>query len=145
MFKVAGLRSLNLIKVLSALRTKALRSGIWFTSLSHEDRVLAGLIYKNIKIVKNATLAVVIARIMSKLLTALKKSTFLSKIEMLGRPIAQSVSEKAYLMGNENAQSWASDANFIRYLGTMAYLSNQGNSLLIHVAQRNSKPERNNK
>ena len=124
MFRLAGLRSLNLIKVLSALRTKALRKGVWFASLSHEDRVLAALINKNVKIVKNATLAAVIAKIMGKLFYALNQSTFLSRVEKLGRPIAWSISQKAYAMGNKDAEDWANNKNFIKYLGIMAHLSN---------------------
>ncbi|MFY3740873.1 MAG: hypothetical protein HMLIMOIP_001318 [Candidatus Nitrosomirales archaeon] len=116
-----GARPLNLLAVLSSLRTKALRSGVWFASLSHEDRVLASLIAKNIKIVKNATLATVIARIVCKLFQGLKNASFLSRIEALGRPIAQNYSEKALLMGNKDALDWANDPNYIRYLGMMAY------------------------
>jgi len=138
MFRLTGQRSSDLLKVLSTLRTKAIRNGVWFASLSHEDRVLAGLIHTNIKIVKNATLATVIARIMSKLFCALKHSTFLSRIEMLGRPIAQSISEKAYSMGNKDAITWANDPNYIRYLGIIAHHSNQAPRLTIHaVTTRN--------
>jgi len=138
MFRLTGPKPLDLVKVLYTLRTKALRNGVWFASLSHEDRVLASLINKNVKIVKNATLATVIARIMSKLLCALKRSTFLSRIELLGRPIARINSEKAYLMGNKDAVNWANDPNYIRYLGMMAYHSNQAPGLMVHaVTARN--------
>jgi len=133
MFRLTGLKSLDLVKVLSALRTRALRNGVWFASLSHEDRVLAGLINKNVKIVKNATLATVIARIMSKLFYGIKHSTFLSRIEVIGRPIAQSISEKAYSMGNKYAINWANDPNYIRYLGLNAYHSNQASGLMVHT------------
>jgi len=132
MFSLTGLRSLNLVKVLSALRTKALRKGVWFASLSYEDRVLAGLIKTNVKIVKNATLATVIARILSKLFLAIKQSTFLSRIEMLGRPIAQNFSEKAQSMGNRDAQNWANDPNYIRYLGLMVLHGNQAPRIMVH-------------
>jgi hypothetical protein len=117
MFTLPIRRSHNLLKVLSVLKTKALRNGVWFASLSHEDRVLASLIGKNVKIVQNATLATVIARIMAKLFHALKNSTFLSKLEMLGRPVAQAYSKKAYEMGNKKALEWADDPNYARYLG----------------------------
>jgi hypothetical protein len=133
MFRLIGLQSVDLLKVLSKLRTKALRNGIWFASLSHEDRVLASLINKNIKIVKNATLATVIARIMGKLFFALKNSSFLSRIEMLGRPVAQAYSKKAYSMGNLDALKWSDDANYVRYLGMMAL---QGNNSALEVTVR---------
>ncbi|TLY06250.1 MAG: hypothetical protein E6K88_08640 [Thaumarchaeota archaeon] len=119
------------------MRTKALRTGVWFASLSHEDRVLASLINRHIKIVKNTTLAVVIARIMGKLFYAMKHTSFLSKIAGIGRPIAQMYSEKAYSMGNMDALKWANDPNYIRYLGLMEYHSNSMNRLLVQngVAQ----------
>jgi hypothetical protein len=130
MFRVTGPNPPNLVKVLSALRTKALRKGVWFASLSYEDRVLAGLINKNIKIVKNATLAAVIARIMGKLFCAIRKSPFLFRVEQLGRPIAETYSEKAYSMGNKDAIHWANSPNFVRYLGMMAYYSHPTTRIL---------------
>jgi hypothetical protein len=135
MFRTIVPKRLDLLKVLSTLRTKALRRGVWFASLSHEDRVLASLINKNIKIVKSATLATVIARIMGKLFYALRQSSFLSKIEAAGRPIAQAYSEKAHAMGNNNALDWAQDPNYIRYLGLMAYNSNSMTRLLVKSAE----------
>jgi hypothetical protein len=134
MFRLTGSKPLDLVKILSGLRTRALRNRVWFTSLSLEDRVLAGLIHKNIKIVKNATLATVIARIIGKLFHAMKNSSFLSRIESVGRPIAQTYSEKAYSMGNNEAQKWANDPNYVRYLGTMAYHVNVSPAIL--AAQR---------
>lgn len=123
MFRLFESRSTNLIHVLSALRTKALRSGIWFASLSHEDRVLASMIAKHIKIVKSATLATVMARIMGKVLYAIQTFSYLSRIERIGRPLALVISEKAYAMGNKDALLWAQDLNYVRYLGTMAHRS----------------------
>jgi len=125
MLKLLKLRSTNLIHVLSALRTKALRSGVWFTSLSHEDRVLASMISRHIKIVKNATLATVMARIMGKVLYAIQNSSYLSRIERIGRPIAQIMSEKAHSMGNKDALEWAQDLNYVRYWGMVGYGANQ--------------------
>jgi hypothetical protein len=139
MLRLIGSKSLDLLRVLSALRTKALRNGVWFSSLSHEDRVLASLINRNIKIVKNATLATVIARIMSKLFFALKNSAFLSRIDLLGRPIAQAYSEKAYSMGNSDALRWSNDANYVRYLGMMATHNNNSTSeVLVRIATTKS-------
>jgi hypothetical protein len=134
MFRTSGSKPLDLIKVLSALRTKALRAGVWFASLSHEDRILASLINRHIKIVKNTTLAVVIARIMGKLFYAMKHSSFWSKIAGIGRPIAQMFSERAYSMGNKDALKWGDDPDYIRYLGLMEYHSNSMTRLLLQNA-----------
>ncbi|HJS82095.1 MAG TPA: hypothetical protein VJ742_04590 [Nitrososphaera sp.] len=106
----------NLIDTLMTLRRKALRTGIWFRSLSVEDRILANLIERHVKIVKNTTLATVIARIMGKLLVAIK-NTFLDRLVMAGRPIAEAVAMKAYSYGNKEALGWTQDLNYVKYMG----------------------------
>ena len=106
----------NLIDTLMILRRKALRTGIWFRSLSLEDRILANLIERHVKIVKNTTLATVIARIMGKLLVAIK-NTFLDRLVMAGRPIAEAVAKKAYSYGNKEAIGWTQDLNYVKYMG----------------------------
>lgn len=108
----------NLIETLTALRQRALRRGIWFQTLTLEDRILANLIQRHVKIVKNATLATVIARIMGKLLLAIK-NYFLNRLDAIGRPIATAVALKAYSYGNKGALAWLQDVNYIRYMGLM--------------------------
>ncbi len=108
--------SVNLIETLGVLRKRALRKGIWFRSLSLEDRILANLIQRHVKIVKNTTLATVIARIMGKLLLAIRTS-FFDKIVEVGRPIAEAVAMKAYSYGNKAALDWVHDMNYIKYMG----------------------------
>ena len=93
-----------------------MRTGIWFHSLSLEDRILANLIERHVKIVKNTTLATVIARIMGKLLFAIRNS-FSDRIVMVGRRIAEAVAMKAYSYGNKEALDWMHDLNYILYMG----------------------------
>lgn len=106
----------DLINILSDLRTRALRKGLWFASLSFEDRVLAGLLNRHVKIVKNATLATVIARIMGKLIYAMR-NWFVCKIEELGRPIAEARGEWLVSIGAPYGSEWKKDQRYIRYLG----------------------------
>jgi hypothetical protein len=98
------------------LRKKALRKGIWFQTLSLEDRILANLIQQHVKIVKNTTLATVIARIMGKLLVGIKNS-FSDRLVIAGRPIAEAVASKAYSYGNKEALDWIQDVNYVKYMG----------------------------
>ena len=116
----------NLIETLTALRQRALRRGIWFQTLTLEDRILANLIQRHVKIVKNATLATVIARIMGKLLLAIRNN-FLNRLDAIGRPIATAVAMKAYSYGNKDALNWLQDVNYIRYMGLM-FLPVHGNT-----------------
>jgi hypothetical protein len=106
----------NLIDTLMVLRRKALRSGIWFQSLSLQDRILANLIQRHVKIVKNTTLATVIARIMGKLMSAIRNG-FQDRLAIAGRPIAEAVAMKAYSYGNKQALDWIQDTNYVRYMG----------------------------
>jgi hypothetical protein len=106
----------NLIDTLIVLRKRVLRKGLWFQSLTLEDRILADLIQRHVKIVKNTTLATVIARIMGKLMLALRNS-FLDKLVLIGRPIAEAVAMKAYSYGNKEALGWMHDLNYIKYMG----------------------------
>ncbi|MGI0024428.1 MAG: hypothetical protein ACREA4_04700 [Nitrososphaera sp.] len=124
----------NLIDILIVLRRRALRRGIWFQTLTLEDRVLASLIQRHVKIVKNATLATVIARIMGKLLFAIR-NYFLNRLEAIGRPIAAAVAMKAYSYGNKEALEWMHDVKYIRYMGlvysSVPNKSMTGSSMLI--------------
>ena len=74
------------------------------------------MIQRHVKIVKNTTLATVIARIMGKLLFAIKNS-FLDRVMMAGRPIAEEVAMKAYNFGNKDALDWINDLNYVKYMG----------------------------
>lgn len=89
---------------------------MWFRTLTLEDRILATLIQRHVKIVKNTMLATVIARIMGKLLFALR-NCFLNRLDAIGRPIATAVAMKAYSYGNKQALDWIHDVNYIRYMG----------------------------
>ena len=106
----------NLLETLMVLRKKALRNGMWFQCLSLQDRILTTLIQRHVKIVKNTTLATVIARITVKLLSAIKDS-YQDRLVSAGRPIAEAVAMKAFSYGNKEALEWARDMNYIKYMG----------------------------
>jgi hypothetical protein len=118
------------------LRKRALRKGIWFSSLTLADRILAEMIGKYLKIVRNATLATVIARILGKLVCALRNS-FMDTIESIGKPVVAAVAMKAYSFGNKQALEWPQDLNYVRYLGMMADPSrgndDPGNKVRYHI------------
>ena len=127
MHKLEGDQSPNLIEILSTLRTKALRKGIWFQTLTHQERILAGLIRKHVKIVRNVVLATVIAKIVVKLINAIRNS-FLDKIEKIGRPVAKIWSTSACAMGWNQAAKWIDDKEIVIWLGLTRYY-NKGGSL----------------
>ncbi len=114
----------NIIEILSNLRTKAFRKGIWFQTLTDHERILTGLLTRHIKIVKSATLATLIARIMGKLIYAIN-NCFMYMIESKGRPIAESWSRAACAMGWKEAAKWIDDRSIVRWFGLAAYYSNR--------------------
>lgn len=85
MFRHLG-HGIYLLDTLSKLRTKALRKRVWFAALTDQERILVGLIHKNVKIVRNSTLATVIARIIVKLIPAIRNA-FWNRMERIGSPI----------------------------------------------------------
>ena len=109
-----------MVDILSDLRKRALRKRVWFGTLTFEERTLVGLIRNNIKIVKNATLATVIARLIGKLLYAIK-NWFSDMIIRLGRPMAESAARAAYAMGWKDALKWPDDLNIVSWYGLTAY------------------------
>ncbi len=125
MYKLLKYGSPNLIEALANLKKKALRKGIWFQTLSTNERVLASLIGKYVKIVKNSALATVIARIIVKLIYGIKNS-FIHMIESRGRPIAESWARAACAMGWKDASKWVEDINILRWYGFTAYYSKGG-------------------
>jgi len=114
----------KLIEAMSNLRIRALRKGIWFHTLTIQERALSGLIIKHIKIVKNVMLATVIAKIIGKLIYGIKNS-FLDMIERRGRAITESWARAACTMGWKEASKWVDDTNILTWYGLTAYFSNE--------------------
>jgi len=122
MFKLLGRGPPNLIGTLSKLRTIAFRKGIYFQALTTQERLLTDLIRNYVKIVNNATLATVLARIIGKLIYSIKNS-FSNMIERVGQPIAELWSQAATKMGWKEASSWVDDRNILSWFGLCAYYS----------------------
>jgi hypothetical protein len=100
------------------LRTKAMRSGMWFKALQRIDRVLVNLTIKVATNVRSFTLAKSILTITRKLGELLE--TKLSRtVRAIGFPIARKISMFAQKWGNKSAKEWVSDMGFVQYLAIM--------------------------
>ena len=99
---------------LLSFKRKALRKGVWFKALDNVERNIINLTAKVVDRVESALLGVTIVKILSKLLEPLK-SSFMRKIG-LGMKRAAKIVAQAQAWGNENAESWAKDDGFVRYL-----------------------------
>ena len=104
-------------KRLVNLRTKAVRSGVWFKVLQRIDRVLFDLTIRVVDNIRSAKLAKSILAIARKLEDAMKSS--LSRLMEIGLPLAREISLTAQKLGNVSASSWAFDSSFAVFLAVM--------------------------
>ncbi len=100
------------------LRLKAIRAGVWFKALPRIDRVLVDLTIKVASKVRSATLAKNLLAVIRKL-EGLLESSLSRALRKVGFPLAQKLSLMAQKWGNVSAESWPSDASFIRFLAVM--------------------------
>ncbi|MFB3889439.1 MAG: hypothetical protein ACE14S_08100 [Candidatus Bathyarchaeia archaeon] len=103
---------------LQKLKTKAMRSGVWFKALQRIDRALVDLTIRVGTNVRSVTLANSLLTITQKLHELLE--TRLSRaIKHTGLPTAKTLSAIAKAWGNRTAHAWATDMGFVRYLAIM--------------------------
>ena len=105
---------------LMKLRLKAMRSGVWFRSLSRIDRVLVDLTIKVADTVRSFTLARNIRAVIGKL-ESIMESRFLRAVKEVGVPIARRLCLIAREWGNTAAKEWESDEGFAKYLAVMSF------------------------
>ncbi len=108
------------------LRAKAMRSGVWFKALQRIDRVLVDLTIRVASNIRSVTLANSILTVTQKL-HELLESDFSRTARSIGFPMARNLSKFAQEWGNKNAENWASDKSFIRYLTVMTLYSHPSN------------------
>ena len=103
---------------LSRLRTRAMRSGVWFRALSRIDRVLLELTMKVARSVRSSNLARCILTVASKLESALE-SKVARFFREFGHAIAYKLCVVAMRWGNKYAVDWMKDLGFARYWAVM--------------------------
>lgn len=108
---------------LMKVKSRAVRSGIWFKVLSRAERAIVDLTVKCVEQIRSRILAQIISKIISKLLKTLEDE-FLTKAERIGCKIVEKLSTIAEKWGNKACSAWRYDKNFIKFLG-MNELNNQ--------------------
>ena len=100
---------------LAEIKRKAIRRGVWFTTLSKVERACIDITTKVVKRVQSIFLAKVLTTIVKKLLYAME-----NKVERLmrevGQKLALKISQIIQAWGCMSAFQWATDPKFIRYL-----------------------------
>jgi predicted transcriptional regulator len=102
-------------KQLANLKTKAIRSGVWFKVLQRIDRVLFDLTIRVVDNIRSVQLAKSIIELTRKLENGMKGGFSRSLVE-IGLPLAQKLSRAAQRMGNISAKDWEIDFSFVRFL-----------------------------
>ncbi len=95
-----------------------MRSGAWFKVLQRIDRVLFDLTIKLVVNIRSSKLVKSMLILTGKLEASMKGS-FSTRLKEIGLHIAQKISSIAQRLGNTSAVTWAVDALFISFLGTM--------------------------
>ena len=113
-------RSLSAAK-LATLKRLSIRKGVW-SCLTGVERGIVNLSIKLVKNIRSRLLSATLQRVVAKLSQAIK-SGYLYKFEVLGKPIAERISELFYLWGNKNAIHWKDDLAYVRHLGMDATFS----------------------
>jgi len=102
-------------EALARLRLKALRRGVWFRDLKHEERKLLDLTIRVVEKVRSFLLAKIVSRIVGKMCEAMESRIFrLMRTE--GRSLAEKISKIGQAWGNRAAKFWANDRGFMQYL-----------------------------
>jgi hypothetical protein len=111
------LRFLNK-KQLVNLKSKALRSGVWYKVLQRIDRVLFDLTIKVVANIRSHQLAKSMLALTRKLENGIK-GTFARSLYDIGLPLAQKISSIAQKLRNFSAAEWLLDSSFIMFLAVI--------------------------
>ena len=97
-----------------SMKRKALRRGVWYNALDHVERSILSLTARVVERVESVKLGIILVKIVRKLCDAFN-GEFIKRIE-LGMMLAKRIAAQAVAWGYHEAETWASDNNFIRFL-----------------------------
>jgi len=100
------------------VRRKALRNKTWWRVLERFDRAFIDLTIQVVDEVRSVNLGVEIVKVLKKLNDALK-SPFVRLMESYGLKQARKLSEQALSWGYSEAETWAHNLSFIKYLAVI--------------------------
>jgi len=101
------------------IKTKALRTKVWFRALSKVERAIIDLTIRCVEKIRSNVLAGTVAKIINKILQSLEQD-FMTRAERVGREIAERLCRLGERWGNEACTNWKCDRCFIKFLGVNA-------------------------
>lgn len=99
---------------LIAIKRKSIRLGVWFKELNGIERGILNVVVRCIDTLRSSMILRILASIVVKLL---KATNFYFRLERIGRPIAERMSEIFQKWGNEEAVKWKYDRAYAIHLG----------------------------
>jgi len=104
---------------LMKIKSRALRTRVWFRALSKVERAIVDLTVRCVENVRSTTLARTISTIVDKILQCLEQD-FMKRAERIGHEIAERLCTLGTRWGNKASSSWKFDRRFIEFLGVNA-------------------------
>lgn len=103
-------------KDLLKIKSKALRTNVWFRDLSRVERAIMDLTIKCVDTIRSAMLAGTILKIVNKILQYLGKD-FMARAERAGYEITERLCAFGDRWGNKTCTAWKFDKRFVRFQG----------------------------
>jgi len=101
------------------IRSRALRTRVWFSALSKVERAIIDLTIKCVEKIRSNVLARTISTIVSKLSESLEED-FMTRAERIGYTIAEKLCTLGESWGNKPCSTWKRDKCFVKFLGVNA-------------------------
>ena len=101
---------------LTKIRSRALRTRVWFRALSRVERAIIDLTIRCVEKVRSNVLARTISTIVNKLLESLEEE-FMERAERIGYKIAEKLGIIGERWGNKACSTWKRDKSFVKFLG----------------------------
>ena len=103
---------------LTSVKRKALRKGVWYSTLDRVERGIMNLTARIVDRVDSEILGVELVKILAKLVKTLK-SGFVRHMEKFGFGRVFELSRMAVEWGNSVAKVWVNDMGFVGYVSMM--------------------------
>jgi len=104
--------------MLVSIRRVAMRKRVWFRVLDRCERAVVSLTIRCVERVRSVRLAMIVTAIVDKLKEAMKGRVE-RLMETVGSSLARKIGEIAVSWGNLEAEKWALDQGFIKYVTVM--------------------------
>ena len=101
---------------LARIKSRALRTRMWFKALSKVERAIVDLTIKCVENIRSTVLAKTITAIIDKILQFFEED-FITRAEKVGHEIAERLCAIGERWGNKACSTWKYDMCLIRFLG----------------------------